>query len=182
MSDPNGRFQVVPTPLHAPGYCFLCRGVSNGPFVDTAMSHEWFNEAPSTARDGVVYVCNACVREMYSALTEDDADVQRLIKEARLEGYNNGLAYGKRRIDEFAERFYSPVDDGVNSDTGSNGGFDFLDSLNEEDESGDDIDAQVEPEGNRQADVNGGDERPSGVPSDSAAGGLLDDPKPSKRR
>ncbi len=100
---PFDKFQVTNVANQAPGVCFTCKG-NTGPFLDTGMSHEWFDQ-PSAGYDGVVYVCFNCVKEMARTIGfVDDAQnlrAERMWQEGRL----SGILSGKRLLDEFANSF-----------------------------------------------------------------------------
>lgn len=65
MPEPVSRYNVVFSIPVAPGCCFLCRSANpaNGPYVDTQKDLQWEREA--------VFICAACVMDMYNRLTTE---------------------------------------------------------------------------------------------------------------
>lgn len=172
---PSSRFQVYPVPIQNPGSCFVCRSANvevNGPFVDTGMSHVWWNEAPDGARDGVVYICASCVRNMAHVLDVDNVDVQTLIQIARAEGYQAGVEKGKKLLDEFIGGYADSVRDfGAESSVSA----DLPGDSVKQDEPGQ---QRVAKSAVKRGGSNGVDDSkrgPDDVPSDPTAGDLFGD-------
>lgn len=171
--SPSSRFQVVPVPILAPGICFLCRSgnvETSAPFVDTGMSHTWWNEAPDSSRDGAVYICKNCVTEMAHNLNLIDADVARQVQNARVEGYMAAVQEGKRLVDGFASHFTDSV---LGLSFGLSVDVAVPDDDSEEDEPGQQRTAKKSSKTNRQAGIDGSVGRPDDVPGDSTPGDLL---------
>ncbi len=172
-NTPSSRFRVVPVPERSPGMCFLCRSSSNAPFVDTGMSHDWYFEAPDPTRDGVVYICAACVTEMAHNLNLVDADISLQVQNAYKAGEAKGLAYGKAAIHEFATQFSSSIDGIIAEPVGdSDLGDDLSEQDTKEDEPGEQRVAEEPGNADRPANGNGRSKRSNGVSSNSADGEL----------
>lgn len=91
MSNPAARWRVTEAPTKAPGNCFTCKGVRNKPFIDTGLRIDYYREKPNAERDGNVYICSACVKDMYHTLISGDPEVTRRIEEARRAGVTEVL-------------------------------------------------------------------------------------------
>lgn len=105
----TSRFQVVNTPILAPGTCFVCRSNSGGPFIDTGLSHIWYTSAPDVARDGAVYICSACITEMAANLAISNVDIGIMAQNAR----NDGIREGINRSIKSIEGYVAAMSDAV---------------------------------------------------------------------
>jgi len=101
-----------------PGVCFICHSGANGPFIRSGLTHDYYKEAPDASRDGDVYFCQACVKEMAETL-EITSDVDHQLIEATKTGYLNGILEANKRLDEYSANFIdtcigiTPVPDSV---------------------------------------------------------------------
>jgi hypothetical protein len=162
------RFGVSEVAVNAPGNCFVCKTI-NGPFIVTGLKHDYWKEAPDASRDGDVYLCAACVREMASTLNLMSVDIQAQINEARRAGVLEGVLLGKKALDEFALGFTDSV-----LFTSINASGYRLVSV--EDDEGNADGKSAEPpavgEGSQPVDKSGSGEGADGVPGNS--GGVFD--------
>ena len=101
---PSARFQVDNVCYRPPGVCFICHSGANGPFIRSGLTHDYFKEAPDASRDGDVYFCRACVKEMAETL-EITSDVDHQLEEATRTGYLNGILEANKRLDEYSATF-----------------------------------------------------------------------------
>lgn len=110
--SPSARFQVEPTPINSPGFCFLCRTTTpdNAPYVNTGVSHIWWHEPLNdVVKDGVVYICASCVSDLFGTLQLSDTSVSGRIAEARRQGYEAGIMAAKKEISDHAASFVDSV-------------------------------------------------------------------------
>lgn len=107
--DPSARWQVVPVPFKAPGKCFTCHGIANGPFIDTRIDHDFYLSSPNPEQDGNVYICTACIKGMFEALELNIGDLDSKIKTSYSTGVQDGVKMGSRLINEFAGSFSDVV-------------------------------------------------------------------------
>lgn len=105
--NPAARFQVDPVPINAPGNCFICKSV-NGPVIRTGLRNDYYREKPDASRDGNVYICAACVKDMYNTLAVTTPDTVNML-DARRAGVNYAISSGKKLIDDFAANFASLI-------------------------------------------------------------------------
>ena len=104
-SNPNGRWRVVPTPVNAPGRCFTCRGTQNGPFIQTGLFHEFYMDEPDPTRDGNVYLCSACIVDMFNVLAQDDGEFERRVADAHNSGVREGINIGEKILRGYIDDF-----------------------------------------------------------------------------
>lgn len=107
--DPAARWQVVPVPIKAPGKCFTCHGIANGPFVDTRRDHDFYLSSPSPEQDGNVYICAACIKGMFEALELNAGDLDSKVTAAYSSGVQDGIDMGRMLVNEFADSFSDVV-------------------------------------------------------------------------
>ena len=101
---PAARFQVDPVCYRPPGVCFICHSGANGPFIRSGLTHDYYKEAPDASRDGDVYFCQACVKEMAETL-EITSDVDHQLEEARKQGVLDGVLLAGRNLSGYSADF-----------------------------------------------------------------------------
>lgn len=150
------RFHVHDQPPALPGCCYICRSVSNGPFVDTAV-----NEAGI----GAIYICATCLKEMYQLVKPEET----LFNSTQVQEVRDRVA--QLADDEF-KKVFSRVGDSLNDartrvELGTRAIFpdalvvDFSDSDGSEgsetSDTGDDANVEGNDLGLDEIDVQGGD-------------------------
>lgn len=92
MFDPASRFQLVADAMQNPGMCFITR-VTRGPFVDTGLVLNKFDQIWSETNQSRIYLSVAVLQEMAEGAGLFDEERERsLVKET--EAYRRGLTEG----------------------------------------------------------------------------------------
>lgn len=93
------RFTALDAPALLPGCCFICRSANKRMFVDTGVTVKW---------EGVVYVCEDCLREMATLLpTQEGVFTREQVQSAQARAFNLGRAQGI----EFAKQIAKAVEE-----------------------------------------------------------------------
>lgn len=101
---PSARFQVDPVCYRSPGVCFICHSGANGPFIRSGLTHDYYKEAPDASRDGDVYFCQACVKEMAETL-EITSETDKQFAEVEKAGVLAGVLLAHRKLSEYSANF-----------------------------------------------------------------------------
>lgn len=111
----SDRYQIVDAPPRAPGQCFICRSVSRGPFVDTAVDDIAL---------GVFYICFGCLHDIAEATDQvliPKAEEVEPEPETDSEAYHRGFIDGTQRIKDYLDGYLAsdrPRADSLPTDTG----------------------------------------------------------------
>lgn len=92
--DPASRFQLVPEAQQNPGMCFITR-VTQGPFVDTGLVLNKFDQIWSETNQSRIYLSVAVLREMAEGaglFDELKSKYQNIQEEVHAHGWAEGVS------------------------------------------------------------------------------------------